>query len=75
MLIIILQFLLLTATSAGWGYWLKRLLKIDSPWSLSLSTLLFGAGANKVFGHLAVNSAAFIVLKRFFHAPVFAGVK
>ena len=44
MLIIILQFLLLTATSAGWGYWLKRLLKIDSPWSLSLSTLLFGAG-------------------------------
>jgi hypothetical protein len=41
---IILQLILLTGTSAGWAYWLKRLLKIDSPWSLSLCTLLFGAG-------------------------------
>ena len=44
MLFILLQFLLLTATSAGWAYWLKRFLKIDASWSLSLSTLLFGAG-------------------------------
>jgi len=39
-----IQFLLLAATSAGWAYWLKRLLKIDSAWNLSLATLLFGAG-------------------------------
>jgi len=44
MLFILLQFFLLSATSAGWAFWLKRMLKIDSPWSLSLATLLFGAG-------------------------------
>ncbi len=44
MFFILLQFLLLTATSAGWAAILKRLLKIESPWSLSLTTLLFGAG-------------------------------
>lgn len=44
MFFILLQFLLLTATSAGWAFLLKRLLKIESPWTLSLSTLLFGAG-------------------------------
>jgi hypothetical protein len=44
MFVILLQFLLLTATSAGWAVLLKRFLKIESPWSLSLSTLLFGAG-------------------------------
>lgn len=39
-----LQFILLSATSAGWAYWLKRYLKIETPWTFSLATLLFGAG-------------------------------
>jgi hypothetical protein len=39
-----LQFLMLSATSAGWAFLLQRFLRIDCAWSLARSTLLFGAG-------------------------------
>ena len=64
MALILFQFLLLSATSAGWAFWLKRLLRIESEWNLSLATLLFGSGfaaqilllQNLVYFNLPVNS-------------------